>query len=167
MAKLYELSVQENVWKLTKPSKRKIFRDITILFILGFLFYAYMLTNGFKMKDPSIFLRNISLPFGVFLILWIYKWIVYKRNVDITIHRISVDKLEINGKSYTVDPSRDYVRVFPYSNRVGGALFKISLRVDGRKVFIARNLATHENAEIVQSISSFLNLKIVVHDDFF
>ncbi|SDF70482.1 hypothetical protein SAMN04488121_102710 [Chitinophaga filiformis] len=87
----------------------------------------------------------------------------YKRNIDISIEKVSQDSYIINGKNYSVHSEKDHIEVIKYANRVGSALFGIYLLLDNHKLFIVRDLYEKEYMDTIQSLSSFLGLKVIVN----
>lgn len=149
-------------WKITKPLNGKIMRNVTRTLLLTFLVYTYLFTNGYKIKEPAIIFRNVSFPFTFILGVFIYHLIRYKRNIDVHIESKNGNIYTINGEVYSLNTSDDYIRVVKYTNSTGSALFGIYLVLGKKKIFIVRNLYTEEYTEIVQSLSFFLGLKVVV-----
>jgi hypothetical protein len=150
-------------WKIVKPLNGIIMWNLTMTLLAGFVVCTYFFTNGYEIKNPVVVARNVSIPFAMLLAIFIYKWIRYKRNIDIYIEKISQDRYIINGKDYSVNGEMDYIKVIKYGNRVGSALFGIFLVVDNHKLFIVRDLCDNEYMDTVRSLSSFLGLKIIIN----
>lgn len=164
MKRINVIKVDPGSWTILKPLNRKVFRDVTIIFIIGFIGFAYFFTNGFKIRDTWTIIRNVSIPFTVFLALYIRKWVRYKQNVDITIDRKGDNEIVFNGRVFKLDPQRDYIKVNKYGNRVGSALFRIHLILNNEKLFIVRDLYREEYNDTIKSLADFLRLKVAVFD---
>ena len=162
MKRINVIAVNADRWSLLKPLNRKVFRDVTIIFIVGFIGFTYFFTNGFKIRDTWTIVRNVSIPFTVFLVLYIRKWVRYKQNIDITIERKGDTDVTLNGRIFKLDSQRDYIKVNRYGNRVGSALFRIHLIFKNEKIFIVRDLYIEEYNDTIKSLADFLRLKVVI-----
>jgi hypothetical protein len=163
MEKVNVVTSNEVSWKIIKPLNGKMMWDLTMTLLAGFVVCTYFFTNGYEIKDPLIVVRNVSIPFSFLLAIFLYKWIRYKRNIDIYIEKVSQDRYIINDKEYLVKSDRDYIRIVKYGNRLGSALFSIYLILDSHKLFIVGDLYDEEYADTIRSLSSFLGLKVIVY----
>jgi len=162
MEKINVVISNEISWKIAKPLNGRIMWNTTMTLLATFVVCTYFFTNGYKIKDPIVVVRNVSIPFSFLLAIFIYKWVRYKRNIDISIEKVSQDSFIINGKNYSVHSEKDHIKVIRYGNRVGTALFGIYLLLDNHKLFIVRDLYEEEYMDTIQSLSSFLGLKVIV-----